>query len=175
MRWRFFLFNLNNGVNKMAEGPVYLTKERILEIENELKHLKTVGREEIAQRIAEARLYGDLSENAEYDAAKEAQGLHELKISKLENLLSRAVVIDTSKFPEDEVHILSKVTVLNKKNNKEYTYILVSEEEADFQAGKISITSPVGKGLLGKKVNEDVQVKAPAGIIEYKIIKVENI
>jgi transcription elongation factor GreA len=91
---------------KMAESPIYLTKERLIEIENELKHLKTVGREEMAQRIAEARSYGDLSENAEYDAAKEAQGLHELKISKLENILARAVIIDLSKLPNDEVHIL---------------------------------------------------------------------
>jgi len=159
----------------MAEGPIYLTKERLIEIENELKHLKTVGREEMAQRIAEARSYGDLSENAEYDAAKEAQGLHELKISKLENILARAVIIDLSKLPNDEVHILSKVTVKNKKNNKTYVYTLVSEEEAEFQLGKISITSPVGKALLGKKINDVVTVKAPAGLIEYEILNIENI
>jgi transcription elongation factor GreA len=160
---------------KMAESPIYLTKERLIEIENELKHLKTVGREEMAQRIAEARSYGDLSENAEYDAAKEAQGLHELKISKLENILARAVIIDLSKLPNDEVHILSKVTVKNKKNNKTYVYTLVSEEEAEFQQGKISITSPVGKALLGKKINDVVTVKAPAGLIEYEILNIENI
>ncbi|HOP49689.1 MAG TPA: transcription elongation factor GreA [Ignavibacteriales bacterium] len=159
----------------MAESPIYLTKERLIEIENELKHLKTVGREEMAQRIAEARSYGDLSENAEYDAAKEAQGLHELKISKLENILARAVIIDLSKLPNDEVHILSKVTVKNKKNNKTYVYTLVSEEEAEFQQGKISITSPVGKALLGKKINDVVTVKAPAGLIEYEILNIENI
>jgi transcription elongation factor GreA len=160
---------------KMAESPIYLTKERLIEIENELKHLKTVGREEMAQRIAEARSYGDLSENAEYDAAKEAQGLHELKISKLENILARAVIIDLSKLPNDEVHILSKVTVKNKKNNKTYVYTLVSEEEAEFQKGKISITSPVGKALLGKKLHDVVVVKAPAGLIEYEILNIENI
>lgn len=159
----------------MAESPIYLTKERLIEIENELKHLKTVGREEMAQRIAEARSYGDLSENAEYDAAKEAQGLHELKISKLENILARAVIIDLSKLPNDEVHILSKVTVKNRKNNKTYVYTLVSEEEAEFQQGKISITSPVGKALLGKKINDVVTVKAPAGLIEYEILNIENI
>jgi len=133
----------------MADGNfVYLTRERIVEIEKELKEMKTNGRKEMAEKIAEARAHGDLSENAEYDAAKEEQGLFELKISKMEDVLSRARVIDPSQFENGKVHILSKVKIKNLKNNKIFNYLLVSPEEADFQAGKISITSPVGKGLL---------------------------
>ena len=118
---------------------VYLTHDRLLEIENEVKELKTNGRKEMANSIAEARSYGDLSENAEYDAAKEAQGLLELKISKLEDILSRAQVVDENSLPDDEVHILSKVVVKNMSNQKDFKYILVSPEEADFQQGKIEI------------------------------------
>ncbi|MDP4173334.1 MAG: transcription elongation factor GreA [Bacteroidota bacterium] len=152
---------------------VYLTKERLVELEKELQELKTVGRQQIAQKIAEARSHGDLSENAEYDAAKEEQGLFELRISKLENILSRARVIDTSNLPLDQVHILSKVVVKNLTNSNTYEYLLVSPEEADFQAGKISITSPVGQGLMGKKVGDKVKVKAPAGMLEFEIISIK--
>jgi transcription elongation factor GreA len=152
---------------------VYLTKERLVELEKELQELKTVGRQQIAQKIAEARSHGDLSENAEYDAAKEEQGLFELRISKLENILSRARVIDTSNLPVDQVHILSKVVVKNLTNSNTYEYLLVSPEEADFQAGKISITSPVGQGLMGKKVGDKVKVKAPAGMLEFEIISIK--
>ncbi|MGE5409817.1 MAG: transcription elongation factor GreA [Clostridiales bacterium] len=152
---------------------VYLTKERLVELEKELQELKTVGRQQIAQKIAEARSHGDLSENAEYDAAKEEQGLFELRISKLENILSRARVIDASNLPADQVHILSKVAVKNLTNSNTYEYLLVSPEEADFQAGKISITSPVGQGLMGKKVGDKVKVKAPAGMLEFEIISIK--
>lgn len=152
---------------------VYLTKERLLELEKELQELKTSGRTEIANKIAEARSHGDLSENAEYDAAKEEQGLHELRISKLEDLLSRARIIDTSNMPPDQVHILSKVKVKNLKNSGIFEYLLVSPEEADFQAGKLSITSPVGQGLMGKKIGDQVTVKAPAGILEFEILAIE--
>lgn len=152
---------------------VYLTKERLVELEKELQELKTVGRQQIAQKIAEARSHGDLSENAEYDAAKEEQGLFELRISKLENILSRARVIDTSNLPVDQVHILSRVAVKNLTNSNTYEYLLVSPEEADFQAGKISITSPVGQGLMGKKVGDKVKVKAPAGMLEFEIISIK--
>jgi transcription elongation factor GreA len=156
----------------MAEGNfVYLTRERILEIEKELKEMKTNGRKEMAAKIAEARGHGDLSENAEYDAAKEEQGLFELKISKLEDILSRAQVIDTSRFNNNEVHIMSKVKIKNLKSNKIFEYLLVSPEEADFQAGKISVTSPVGKGLLGAKVGDRVSIKAPAGLLEFEILE----
>jgi transcription elongation factor GreA len=156
----------------MAEGNfVYLTRKRLVEIEKELKELKTNGRKEIAEKIAEARSHGDLSENAEYDAAKEEQGLFELKISKLENILSRAQIIDTSKFNNDEVHIMSRVKIKNLKNKKTFEYLLVSPEEADFQAGKISVTSPVGKGLLGNKKGDKVNIKVPAGLLEFEILE----
>ncbi|HEX2961673.1 MAG: transcription elongation factor GreA [Bacteroidota bacterium] len=153
---------------------VYLTKERLLELEKELTELKTFGRQKIAEKIAEARSHGDLSENAEYDAAKEEQGLFELRISKLENMLSRVRVIDTSNLPQDQVHILSRVTVKNLKNSNTYEYLLVSPEEADFQAGKISITSPVGQGLMGKKLGDKVSVKAPAGMLEFEILSIKQ-
>jgi transcription elongation factor GreA len=151
---------------------VYLTRERLIELEKELQEMKNNGRKEIAAKIAEARAHGDLSENAEYDAAKEEQGLFELKISKLEDVLSRARVIDTSKMPNDEVHILSTVKIKNLKTNKIVEYLLVSPEEADFQEGKISITSPVGQGLMGQKVGAKIQVKAPAGLLNFEIIEI---
>ncbi|MCH8326187.1 MAG: transcription elongation factor GreA [Bacteroidetes bacterium] len=158
----------------MAESSfVYLTKERLVELEKELKGYKTTGRKNIAAKIAEARAHGDLSENAEYDAAKEEQGLFELKISKLENVLSRTRVIDAKDFPKGKIHILSKVSIKNLKTNKIINYTLVSAEEADFQAGKISVTSPVGKGLMGSKIGEKIKVHAPAGILEFKILSIE--
>jgi len=157
----------------MAEGKfVYLTRERIVEIEKELKEMKTSGRKAMAEKIAEARAHGDLSENAEYDAAKEEQGLFELKIAKMEDMLSRARIIDPSQFEEGKVHILSKVIIKNLKNNKTFNYLLVSPEEADFQEGKISITSPVGKGLMGTKVGDKVKIQAPAGVLDYEIIEI---
>jgi len=130
---------------KIVSNFVYLSKERLKEIEDELRELKTDGRNKMAERIAEARSYGDLSENAEYDAAKEEQGLLELKISKLEDQLSRARVVDLSALPKDQVHILSKTTVKNLNNSKTFEYTLVSAEEADLEKGKIALTSPVGK------------------------------
>jgi transcription elongation factor GreA len=155
----------------VQENFVYLTRGRLVELEKELKEMKINGRKEMAEKIAEARAHGDLSENAEYDAAKEEQGLFELRLSKMENALSRVRIIDHSQFPEDEAHILSKVTIKNLKTNKQLDYILVSPEEADFQAGKISVTSPVGKGLMGTKVGDTVKVKVPAGLLELKILK----
>jgi len=152
---------------------VYLTKERLVELERELQGLKTNGRKAIAAKIAEARAHGDLSENAEYDAAREEQGLFELKISKLENVLSRARIIDTSQFKSDQVHILSIVSIKNLKTKKPFEYTLVSPEEADFQAGKISVTSPVGQGLLGNKVGDKVKVIAPAGLMEFEILSIK--
>lgn len=152
---------------------VYLTKERLVELEKELQDYKTNGRKEMARKIAEARAHGDLSENAEYDAAKEEQGLFELKISKLENVLSRVRIIDPSQFAKNEVHILSVVKIKNLKTSKIFNYTLVSAEEADFQAGKISITSPVGQGLMGKKSGEKVKVNAPAGILEFEILSIK--
>ncbi len=158
----------------MSEGNfVYLTRERLVELEKELRELKINGRKEIAQKIAEARAHGDLSENAEYDAAKEEQGLFELRISKLEDTVSRARIIDANQFTNDKVHILSTVSILNVKNKKKIEYTLVSPEEADFQAGKISVTSPVGQGLMGSKVGDKVKVKAPAGMLEFEILNIK--
>jgi transcription elongation factor GreA len=151
---------------------VYLSQEKLHELEKELKELKTNGRKNMAQRIAEARSYGDLSENAEYDAAKEAQGHLELKISKMEEMLSKAKIIDTSKLSNDEVHILSNVEVKNLKNGKVYKYIMVSEEEANLQDGKIAITSPVGSALMGAKKGETVDAKVPAGVVQFKILDI---
>jgi transcription elongation factor GreA len=126
----------------------------------------------MALRIAEARSYGDLSENAEYDAAKEAQGHLELKISKMEDMLAKAKIVDTSKLPADEIHILSTDEVKNMKNGKTYTYTLVSEEEANLQEGKIAITSPVGSALMGAKKGDIVDAKVPAGLIQFEILSI---
>ncbi|HKB86294.1 MAG TPA: transcription elongation factor GreA [Ignavibacteriaceae bacterium] len=174
MRWQFFFKFINKLGSEMSEGNfVYLTRERLVELEKELRELKINGRKEIAQKIAEARAHGDLSENAEYDAAKEEQGLFELKISKLEDTVSRARIIDANQFTNDKVHILSTVSILNLKNKKKIEYTLVSPEEADFQAGKISVTSPVGQGLMGSKVGDKVKVKAPAGMLEFEILNIK--
>jgi len=151
---------------------VYLTRERLLELEKELQDLKTHGRKEIASKIAEARSHGDLSENAEYDAAKEEQVLFELKISKLENVLSRARIIDTSQFEDGVVHILSSVRIKNIKTSKIHDYTLVSPEEADSTVGKISMTSPIGQGLMGKRKGDLIKVKAPAGLLEFEILEI---
>ncbi|HPN38230.1 MAG TPA: transcription elongation factor GreA [Melioribacteraceae bacterium] len=155
-------------------GFVNLSREKILEFEAELKELKTTGRKQMAERIAEARSYGDLSENAEYDAAKEAQGLLELKISKLEEMLSKARIIDTSNLPSDIVHILTTVTIKNLNNGKTLKYTMVSLEEADLQSGKLAITSPVGQALMNKKKGDIVEVKVPAGLIKYEILELEQ-
>ncbi len=152
---------------------VYLSKERMREIEKELSDLKTNGRKQMAERIAEARSHGDLSENAEYDAAKEEQGLLELKISKLEDLLSRATLIDLSNLPKDQAHILSTLKVKNLNNSKVYKYTLVSPEEADIEKGKISITSPVGQALMAAKVGQTVQAKVPAGLIKFEVLELD--
>ena len=139
---------------------------------NDLSTLKTKGRSDIAKQIAEARDKGDLSENAEYDAAKDAQGHLEAKIAKLEDLMSYARLVDESKIDTSSVSILSKVTIKNKKNSATVTYMLVSEEEADLKAGKISTQSPIGKGLLGKKKGDSVKIKTPAGEMEFEVISI---
>lgn len=154
-------------------GIVYLSKERLHELEQELKELKTNGRKRMAERIAEARAHGDLSENAEYDAAKDEQGLLELKISKMEAMLSKARVVDLSSMPQDQVHILSEVKVKNLNNNKEFNYTLVSPEEADLKKGKIALSSPVGQALMGKKTGEIVEAKVPAGLIKFEILSIK--
>lgn len=150
----------------------YYTQEGLDKLKEELHYLKTKGRADIARQIAEARDKGDLSENAEYDAAKDAQGLHELKISKLEEIVSKARVIDESQLDTSKISILSNVKIKNKKNGAVMTYKLVSEEEADLKTGKISVQSPIGKGLLGKKVGDTAQIQAPAGVVEFEIIDI---
>jgi len=154
---------------------VYLTKTRLVEIENELKELKTHGRKAIAEKIAEARAHGDLSENAEYDAAKEAQSHHEFKIGKLEVMLSKVKIIAPEDMPDNEVYILSVVKVLDVKAKEEITFTLVSSEEADFEMDKISVTSPIGKALLGKTKNETIEVEVPDGKIKYKILNISKL
>ena len=173
-RWQFFLnHSLTREVNMSQGNFVYLTKERLVEIEKELKEMKTNGRKKMADKIATARAHGDLSENSEYDAAKEEQGLFELKIHQIEDVLSRARIIDKSQLTKGQVGILSQVKIKNLKSQKSFKYLLVSPEEADFQEGKISVTSPVGKGLIGAKVGDKVKVKAPAGILEFEILSIE--
>ena len=156
----------------MSQKISYYTKEGLEKITNELSTLKSKGRSNIAKQIAEARDKGDLSENAEYDAAKDAQGHLEAKIAQLENLLSGARLLDETKIDTSSVSILSKVTIKNKKNKATMTYMLVSEEEADLKAGKISTQSPIGKGLLGKKKGDVAVIKTPAGEIEFEVLDI---
>ncbi|EMS33636.1 Transcription elongation factor GreA [Mariniradius saccharolyticus AK6] len=150
----------------------YYTEEGLKKLKDELQELKTKGRIDIARQIAEARDKGDLSENAEYDAAKDAQGLLELKISKLEEIVGNARVMDNSKLDTSKVGILSTVKIKNVKNGMTVSYTLVSEEEADLKNGKISLGSPFGKGLVGKAVGEIAQIKAPAGTLEFEILDI---
>ncbi len=150
----------------------YLTPEGYERLKNELEELKTNGRSEVAKAIAEAREKGDLSENAEYDAAKEAQGLLELKINGMEKVLANARILDSSQLDTSKVTVLSKVTIKNVKLKKEMTYHLVSESEADLKAGKISVSSPIGKGLLGKEVGDVAVVVTPRGNIEFEILNI---
>ena len=158
----------------MSQGTVYLTRKRLSELEEELRHLRLNARKEVAERIAEARSHGDLSENAEYDAAKEEQSHLEMKISKLENLLTRAKVLEVHEIPDGKVSILSIVKVLDISYNEEVTFNMVSPEEADFEKDKISITSPIGQALLGKEVNETITVVAQAGKSKYKILEISK-
>lgn len=150
----------------------YLTQEGYDKIKAELEDLKSNGRPEIAKAIAEARDKGDLSENAEYDAAKNAQGMLELKINELEKLLGNVRIIDESTVDLSKVSLLCNVTIRNMKTKAEITYKLVSESEADLKLKKISIKSPIGNGLLGKKVGDIAQVQTPNGVIEFEIIDI---
>jgi transcription elongation factor GreA len=149
-----------------------MTKDGYEALVKEIEHLEKVERPRISGQIAEAREKGDLSENAEYDAAKEAQGLLEMKISKLKTILGDSRILDESKIDTSKVGILTKVTVLNKKTNQQVVYTIVSEKEADLKTGKISVKSPIGMGLMGKKVGEVVEVKIPAGVIHFEILNI---
>ena len=153
---------------------IYLSKERMKELEDEYKFLTTVQRKEIAQKIADARSHGDLSENADYDAAKDEQGLLELKINKISKILANSQVISATDFPTDKVYILSKVTVKNQKTKELEVYTLVSVAEADFEQNKIAVTSPLGKAMMGKVVGDTFELKIPTGTNKYKITKIEK-
>ena len=150
----------------------YYTAEGLKKLKDDLDFLKSVERPKASQAIADARDKGDLSENAEYDAAKEAQGLLELKIAKIEELVANARLIDESQLDTTKVLVLSTVKIKNVANKMEITYTLVAESEADLKAGKISVTSPIAKGLLGKRVGDVAEINVPAGVMKFKITKI---
>lgn len=150
----------------------YLTEEGLRKLQEELSHLRNVERPSISRQIAEARDKGDLSENAEYDAAKDAQGLLELKISKLEELVASARLIDESKLDTSKVSVMCKVRLRNLANKAEMSYTLVAENEADLKAAKISVTSPIGKGLLGKKVGDVADITTPGGLMKLEVLEI---
>lgn len=150
----------------------YYTAEGLKKLREEVEHLKSIERPKASQAIAEARDKGDLSENAEYDAAKEAQGLLEMKIAKMEELLANARLIDKSQLDVSKVLVLSTVKIKNQTNGMEMKYTLVAESEADLKTGKISVTSPIGKGLLGKRVGEIAEVKVPNGTMNFEILEI---
>ena len=152
----------------------YCTQEGLDNLKQEVKKLETIERPKISQQIGEARDKGDLSENAEYDAAKEAQGMLEARISKLKNTLANARLIDDSEIDDSKVFILSTVKIKNIKNSMEMNYTLVAENEADIRAGKISVDSPIGKGLLGKEVGEIADINTPAGVMKFEIISIKR-
>lgn len=150
----------------------YYTQEGLQKLKDELDHLMKVERPSISKQIAEARDKGDLSENAEYAAAKEAQGMLEMRIAKLQEIVQHARIIDESKLDSSKVLLLSTVKIKNLKNNKQMKYTIVPEQEADVKASKISVSSPIAKGLLGKEVGETVEIKVPAGVIRFEIVDI---
>ena len=154
---------------------IYLSQQGYDDLKSELQKLKSVDRINIIQQIAEARDKGDLSENAEYDAAKEAQGLLEARIAKIENDLANSRVLDNDEMDISQVRLLTKVTIKNINNDAQMTYAIVSESEADLAAKKISITSPIGQGLLSKSIGEIAEINAPNGIIKFEIINIESL
>ena len=151
---------------------IYVTEEGLQKLKDELDQLRTIERPLISRQIADARDKGDLSENAEYAAAKEAQGMLELKISKLEDLVTRSRVIDESKIDTSSVRILNRVKIKNKSNNSVMEYQIVPESEANLKLGKIAVNSPIAQGLIGKKVGDQVQIKVPSGVIPFEIISI---
>ena len=150
----------------------YYTPEGLDNLKSEIKQLESIERPKISQQIAEARDKGDLSENAEYDAAKEAQGMLEARISKLKNKLANARIIDDSEIDNSKVFILSTVRIKNTKNHMELSYTLVAENEANIKSGKISVDSPIGKGLLGKEVGDIADINTPAGIMKFEVMSI---
>jgi len=156
-------------------NTIYLSQQGYDNLRTELHNLKSVDRPRVINQISEARDKGDLSENAEYDAAKEAQGLLEARIAKLENDVANARVLDHEDMDTSTVHLLTKVTIINTANGMEMTYAIVSEAEADLSDKKISVTSPIGKGLLGKAVGDIADIEVPNGIIHFEIIKITTL
>lgn len=150
----------------------YMTQEGYDKMKSELDHLKTVGRQDVAKAIAEAREKGDLSENAEYHAAKDAQGMLELKINEMEKKITNVRIIDESSIDTSKVVLMTNVRVLNHKTKKEIVYKIVSEAEADLKLMKISASSPIGQGLLGKKVGEQTQIQTPAGLLTFEVLEI---
>ena len=151
---------------------IYVTAEGLLKLKEELDQLRNVERPSISRQIADARDKGDLSENAEYAAAKEAQGMLEMKISKLQDLVARSRVIDETKIDTSSIRILNRVKIRNKSNNSVMEYLIVPESEANFKMGKIAVSSPIAQGLIGKKVGDIVQIKVPSGTIPFEIISI---
>jgi transcription elongation factor GreA len=168
---RFFCFIFKRKERDMADIN-YVSKEGLEKMQKELYEMKHVQRPFISKQIAEARDKGDLSENAEYHAAKEDQGLLEAKIAKLEDQITKTRIIDESKLDTSKVMMMSKVKVRNLKSKQEMVYMMVSENEADFKTGKISFRSPIGGGLMGKKVGEVVEITAPAGVVQFEILNI---
>jgi len=155
----------------MAQAS-YMTEEGLANLKKELDQMISVERHAISLQIAEARDKGDLSENAEYDAAKEAQGLLEMKIARIEDMVAKARIIDESRINTSQVQILNKVKIKNTKNDQQVEYMLVSEAESDIKSGKISVTAPIAKGLLGKKVGDVVDIQVPSGVMSFEIIEI---
>ena len=162
-------------INYKVMSIIYLSQQGYDDLKDELHQLKSVDRPNIIRQIAEARDKGDLSENAEYDAAKEAQGLLEARIAKMENDISNSRVFDSNDIDTSTIRLLTKATIKNIANGMEMTYAIVSESEADFSAKKISITSPIGKGLLGKSIGEIAKIEAPNGIVSFEIIDIQSL
>lgn len=158
----------------MSRGRSYLTREGFEKLQKELEHLKTVKRKEFSKAIGEARSHGDLSENAEYDAAKESQALNEKRIAELQQKLANAEILDNDQMTSDEVLIGATVKLKDAKSGEELEYMLVAEEEADYASGKISVSSPVGSALINHKVGDLVEIKVPAGILKYKVLNISR-
>jgi transcription elongation factor GreA len=167
-----FIINQNNRGGLTMSKFSYVTEEGLQRLKDELDHLMNVERPLISKSIADARDKGDLSENAEYDAAKDAQGMLEMKINKLQEVIANSRIIDESKIDTSKVQILNKVSIRNKKTNATMVYTIVSESEADLKAGKISVNTPIAKGLLGKKVGDVVEINVPSGTMQLEIVSI---
>lgn len=174
MKIEILFFYVKQLYFKNMSQIAYLTEEGLKKLKDDLERLKTIERPAISRMIAEARDKGDLSENAEYDAAKEAQGMLEMKISKLEETVRNSRIIDESKIDTSRVQILSRIKIRNNKSNQVLEYVIVSESEADLKNGKISVNTPIAKGLIGKKVGDIAEIKVPSGIIPFEVIEISR-